>query len=150
MGVSCVVGFLFTLLPLRVEACPFDLPMISITVKDHLLDVEVAGTPEARACGLSHRRSLPADQGMIFVYPKETPLSFWMKDTEIPLSIAFLDDTGRILSIQDMVPMQTEERYRSPRPARYALEVNQGWFLEHGVEVGDVVRFQLPQVLKIH
>jgi len=150
MGVFCTTSFLFALLPFAVEACPFDLPVISITVKDHRLEVEVAGTPEARACGLSHRGSLPADHGMLFVYPKEGPLSFWMKDTKIALSIAFLDDTGRILSIQDMLPMQTEERYRSPQPVRYALEVNRGWFHQHGIEVGDVVLFQIPEVLNIH
>ena len=67
-----------------------------------------------------------------------------MKDTFIPLSIAFLDSTGRIMSIQQMDPNQTVERYRSPKPARYALEVNRGWFKMHHIEVGDKVAFYLP------
>jgi len=72
-----------------------------------------------------------------------------MKDTQIPLSIAFLDDTGRILSIQRMTPMQTNERYYSPQPVRYALEVNQGWFADHGIGVGDIVEMKLPVVIEI-
>jgi uncharacterized membrane protein (UPF0127 family) len=72
-----------------------------------------------------------------------------MKDTSIPLSIAFIDDAGRILSIQKMAPFQTEARYRSPGPVRYALEVNQGWFENHGVSIGDTVGMELPGSLDI-
>ena len=72
-----------------------------------------------------------------------------MKDTHIPLSIAFLDDSGLISSIQDMTPMQTDERYRSLQPVRYALEVNQGWFAAHGIGVGDLVEMKLPLVIEI-
>jgi hypothetical protein len=136
-------------MPPAAGTCPIELPFISAIVEGHLLQVEVAATPEARSCGLSRRTSLPADQGMLFVYPEPRLLSFWMKDTQIPLSIVFLDEAGRILSIQSMVPMQVGQRYRSPQPACYALEVNQGWFRQHEIEAGDVVRFQLPQVLNI-
>ena len=72
-----------------------------------------------------------------------------MKDTHIPLSIAFLDDSGLILSIHHMAPMQTDERYRSLQPVRYALEVNQGWFAEHGISVGDMLEMKLPVVIEI-
>lgn len=72
-----------------------------------------------------------------------------MKDTFIPLSIAYLDAAGKIFSIQDMVPLQTDEQYPSSQPAAYALEVNQGWFRSHGIEVGDVVEMKLPLVLNI-
>ena len=72
-----------------------------------------------------------------------------MKDTHIPLSIAFLDDSGLILSIHQMTPMQTDERYRSLQPVRYALEVNQGWFAENGIGVGDLVEMKLPVVIEI-
>ena len=72
-----------------------------------------------------------------------------MKDTHIALSIAFLDDSGRIFSIQDMTPMQTDERYFSLQPALYALEVNQGWFADHGIKVGDMVEMKLPVVIEI-
>ena len=72
-----------------------------------------------------------------------------MKDTHIPLSIAFFDDSGRILSIQDMTPRQTVERYHSLQPVRYALEVKQGWFVDHGIGVGDIVEMKLPVMIEI-
>jgi uncharacterized membrane protein (UPF0127 family) len=111
--------------------------------------VELATTPKARVCGLSNRVKLPENHGMLFIYPTLGPRTFWMKDTHIPLSIAFLDDSGLILSIHHMTPMQTDERYRSLQPVRYALEVNQGWFAEHGIGVGDIVEMKLPVVIEI-
>jgi uncharacterized membrane protein (UPF0127 family) len=132
-----------------VAACPRKLPTTLIDIKDARLLVEVAATPAARRCGLSLRSGLEKNQGMLFVFPATQPLTFWMKDTWIPLSIAFLDKHGRILSIQKMTPMQTAEKYRSPRPTRYALEVNQGWFEIHGVHEGDIVEFSLPIGLNI-
>lgn len=140
--------FLFSA-PLVSEACPKKLPSASVSINGLALRVEVAATPDARACGLSHRRTLPPDQGMLFVYPAPLPLVFWMKDTLIPLSIAFIDATGRIVSIQDMTPMQTDEKYRSPLPAPYAIEVNQGWFAEQEIQVGDTVAIKLPMGLNI-
>lgn len=139
-GVAVIAGFIYVLIATSAGGCPVELTFTSVVIKDYHLLVEVAATPIAGKCGLSHRISLPEHQGMLFVYPDPRHLTFWMKDTSIPLSIAFLDDTGLILSIQKMVPMQVEERYRSHFPARYALEVNQGWFAKHGIEVGDVVK----------
>jgi uncharacterized membrane protein (UPF0127 family) len=72
-----------------------------------------------------------------------------MKDTFIPLSIAFLDESGRIIKIEKMTPMQTEERYHSSQPVKYAIEVNQGWFGTHEIEVGDTVEMKLPIVINI-
>ena len=142
-------GLFLLLWSIPVQACDEVLPTTEITIKGESLYVELAATPSARACGLSHRSHLPEDHGMLFVYPSPEPLAFWMKETEIPLSIAFIDDGGQILSIQKMVPMQTETIYRSPGPVRYALEVNQDWFADHGIQVQDVVEFKLPVVLNI-
>ena len=89
------------------------------------------------------------DHGMLFIYPTPGPRTFWMKDTFIPLSIAFLDDNGRIISIQRMAPMQTDERYRSLQPVRYALEVNRGWFADHGIGIGNIVEMKLPAMIEI-
>ena len=103
--------------------------------------VEVADDTEEMARGLMGRTALADDAGMLFVYPEERELSFWMKDTLIPLSIAFMDGEGRIVDIQDMKPLDdTPPHYNSAEPARYALEVNKGFFDEHGVEVGDEAR----------
>lgn len=102
--------------------------------------VEIADEEEERQRGLMHRDSLGADEGMLFVYPEQRTLSFWMRNTRIPLSIAFADRRGVIVDIQQMDP-NTEELHRSRSPAMYALEMNRGWFREHGVTEGDRIRF---------
>ena len=130
-------------------SCPFELPTVRVAVKGHDLTIELATTPEARSCGLSLRDSLPANRGMLFVYAEPEILTFWMKNTRMPLSIAFIDTAGRIVSIQKMNPFPPTTVYASPVPALYALEVNQGWFEENGVGVGDVVEFSLPITLDI-
>jgi len=130
-------------------ACPIELPTTVISIKGHTLAVELAATPTSRRCGLSHREDLPQNNGMLFIFPDTRPRSFWMKDTFIPLTIAFLDKSGQISSILDMDPMQTDPQYQSVQPASYALEVNQGWFHAHGIEIGDMVEMNLPLVLNI-
>ena len=105
--------------------------------------VEVADNIFERARGLMYRTALGVNRGMLFVYPKEQRLSFWMKNTPIPLSVAFIDSKRRIIDIQDMKPLDDEPpSYVSAEPARYALEVNQGFFGGRGVRVGD--RVELP------
>lgn len=104
-----------------------------ITLKAH-----VARTPAERSKGLMFVNRLEADEGMIFVWDKATTGGFWMKNTPIPLSIAFIADDLTIIAIQDMEPQSLEQH--SPEAAyRYAIEVNQGYFSEHGVSVGDRV-----------
>ena len=105
--------------------------------------VEVADEMDEMQKGLMGRTALAEDAGMLFVYPEERELSFWMKDTLIPLSIAFMDSEGRIVDIQEMKALDdTPPHYTSAEPARYALEANKGFFAERGVEVGD--RAELP------
>ena len=105
--------------------------------------IEVADDTNEMARGLMGRTALAEDAGMLFVYPEERELSFWMRDTLIPLSIAFMDSEGRIVDIQDMKALDDEPpHYVSAEPAQYALEVNEGFFDERGVEVGD--RARLP------
>jgi uncharacterized protein len=106
--------------------------------------VEVADDLAEQAKGLMYRTTLGENRGMLFVYPDERELSFWMKDTLIPLSIAFIDSERRIIDIQDMKPLDDEPpHYVSAEPAQYALEVNQGFFEKGGVKVGD--RVDVPQ-----
>ena len=105
--------------------------------------VEVADDLAEQAKGLMDRTTLGENRGMLFVYPEERELSFWMKNTLIPLSIAFIDSERRIIDIQDMKPLDDEPpHYVSAEPAQYALEVNQGFFERRGVKVGDSV--ELP------
>ncbi len=102
--------------------------------------VEVARTPEETSRGLMGRKDLGRDDGMLFIFEKEDRHGFWMKNTLIPLSIAFIDKNGRIVWITDMKPL-TLESHVPPQPILYALEMNKGWFSSHGIKVGDVVRF---------
>ena len=97
---------------------------------------EVARTDGERAQGLMHRESIGEDAGMIFVFPDNALRSFWMQNTYIPLDIAFMDPSFKIVDIQQMDPMTTDP-HDSRAPAMFALEVNQGWFEAHGVQVGD-------------
>ncbi len=97
---------------------------------------EVARTPEQRERGLMFRETLPEGRGMLFVFDRPEVRSFWMKDTYIPLDIAFIDETFRIVDIQQMEP-RTEDPHISARPAMFALEVPRGWFAAHGIRVGD-------------
>ena len=100
--------------------------------------VEVADDPFERTRGLMYRKALGEDRGMLFVFPREQPLTFWMKNTLIPLSIAYIDSRGRLTDILDMKALDDEPpHYVSSEPVQYALEVNQGFFKERGVKVGD-------------
>ena len=120
------------------------LPVISMDVGGHRVRAEVARSPDEQSRGLRYRRELGKNDGMLFVYAEERRLGFWMKNTFVPLSVAFIDDDLEIVHIEDMVP-QTTESHRSPVPVRYALEVNRGWFEDNGVEVGAQVSFELPR-----
>ena len=105
------------------------------------VQVEIADTPEEWQTGLIGRSALAEEAGMLFVFEQEQILAFWMKDTLIPLSIAYIDAEGRIVDIQDMQPLD-ETSHPSAEPAQYALEVNQGFFEGRGVMVGDMA--ELP------
>jgi uncharacterized membrane protein (UPF0127 family) len=125
------------------------LPVVTVNVKGTQLKLEVAATPEARTCGLSRREVLPMSQGMLFVEPRPRIMGFWMHGTRIPLSVAFLDDAGRILSIQQMDTGNTTQTYLAPLPVRYAIEVSQGWFAQHLIGVGDIINIELPADLRV-
>lgn len=115
------------------------LPTRTLTIGGNALTVEVAATPESRATGLMNRFSLQTDHGMLFVFEAPQPLAFWMKNTYVPLSIAFVDRNGRIVNIEDMRP-QDESTHWSRAPALYAIEMRQGWFAARGIAAGDSVQ----------
>ena len=120
-------------------AAAADLPTAALTVGDYKVTAEIVVTPEQRALGLMNRFSLKPDHGMLFVFERSEPLTFWMKNTFIPLSIAFIGADGRIVNIEDMKP-QTEDTHWSKGPALYALEMRKGWFAEKGISPGAVVK----------
>lgn len=116
---------------------------VTIGANGHRLLAEVADTPEARTRGLMHRTALPADQGMLFLYPDDGHHCMWMRDTHLPLSVAFLDGRRVVLNVAEMAP-QTDTLHCAARPARYVLEMPAGWFDRHGVGVGTRLDFQVP------
>lgn len=111
------------------------LPTLKLSAGIHLITAEVANTYETRALGLMYRKSLGPNEGMLFVFPDVAVHCMWMKNTYVPLSVAFIDEQGTIVSIHDMQP-QTEISHCAARPARFALEMSQGWFAQKGIKPG--------------
>ena len=109
-----------------------------IVLEKYLSQIEVVSTLEDRNTGLMHRKSLPDDGGMIFVWDRKKIQCMWMKNTLIPLSVAYIEDTGEIIGIYDMVPLSMKS-VCSKKPVLYALEVNKGWFKKNEFHVGDFI-----------
>ena len=126
------------LFSLFVASCTSGLPRVKVLIKGVEFSIEVARTPAEQERGLMFRKTLGAHEGMIFAYDVDQHLDFWMKNTSIPLSIAFLSADGKILQIEDMKPFSVDTIH-SRIACRYALELNKGAFKEVGAEVGDVV-----------
>jgi len=124
------VGFTFA----QAQQMP-QMPRMVLQASFYRIEVEVAATQTNRMVGLMQRQRLGANQGMLFVFPKAERHCMWMKNTLIPLSVAFLDEEGRIVSLSDMQP-QTENSHCAAASARYALEMNQGWFSAKGIKPG--------------
>ncbi len=118
--------------------------IIAIVIGEHRLEAEVVATPEKRSIGLMFRDALPENRGMLFVFAGPYTGSFWMRNTRIPLSIAFISQEKRILNIEDMQPFDETTQHAPQGAAFYALEVNQGWFAARGIRPGDEVVFELP------
>lgn len=112
-----------------------DLQRATLQAGRQKISVQLARTPQQRQTGLMHRRSMPQQEGMLFVFDQPGVQCFWMKNTLLPLTAAFVDDDGTIVNLADMQP-QTETSHCSARPVRYVLEMNQGWFKRHGVKAG--------------
>ena len=121
--------------------------ILPINVAGIELEVELATTFEEQSLGLMYRDKLEENGGMLFVYPRENFLSFWMKDTRIPLSIAFIKADGRIIQIESMKPYSLDTHV-SKEKAKYALEMNEGWFRIHNVREGDTVKMPLTMYEK--
>ena len=113
-----------------------DLRITTAAGKNIRVMAEIADTEFRRMKGLMFRESMQENRGMLFVFEHEQHLSFWMKNTYIPLSIAYIDRRGVIMEIHDMKPLDTSITYPSKNPAKYALEVNQGWFRKHAINAG--------------
>ncbi len=143
MGLACALGVLGAQRLLGREGTATQLPIIPVTVGKTTVRAEVAADDLSRTRGLMYREKLGEDQGMLFVYPSSRPMSFWMRNTLIPLDIAYVDSGKKIARITSMRPL-TDDSHPSGGPVLYALEVNQGWFSAHSVKEGDELEFTLP------
>ena len=133
----CLILFFLWVIPITHSQTVLKIPLY---IGQKEIRVEVAKTPEERSYGLMGRKYLGKDEGMLFIFETEDYHGFWLKNTLIPLSIAFIEKNGRIVWITDMKPL-TLESHVPPQPILYALEMNKGWFSSRGIKVGDVVRF---------
>lgn len=117
------------------EAPQLHLPRVVLTAGMHRIDAQVAQAPDERKIGLMHRQTMPGHEGMLFVFEQPAIQCFWMKNTLLPLSAAFVADDGRIVNLVDMQP-QSLKSHCSAKPVRYVLEMNQGWFKQRGLKAG--------------
>ncbi|MBN9409325.1 MAG: DUF192 domain-containing protein [Burkholderiales bacterium] len=145
LAISLVVGVVTTVTSAPATAQPtttaaqgtpqLNLPRVRLTAGMHLIDAQVARTPDQQATGLMFRQDMPINEGMLFVFDQPRQQCFWMKNTLIPLTAAFVDDDGTIVNLADMQPLSTAS-HCSTRPVRYVLEMNQGWFARKGLKAG--------------
>src|SRR3990167_1534486 len=121
------------------DAPQMDLPRVKLSAGMHLIDAQVAATIEQRSTGLMFRRDMPQSEGMLFVFEQASVQCFWMKNTLLPLTAAFVSDDGTIVNFADMKP-QTTDSHCSAKPVRFVLEMNQGWFAKKGIKPGSRLR----------
>jgi uncharacterized protein len=133
-----VLGLLACSFAVLAQEAQMDLPRVRLSAGMHQIDAQVAITPEHRQIGLMWRKSMPQSEGMLFVFEQPAQQCFWMKNTLIPLTAAFLADDGSIVNLADMKP-QTTDPHCSKQPVRYVLEMNQGWFAKKGLKAGDKI-----------
>ena len=112
-----------------------DLARVELTAGLHRIDAQVAQTPSQRHVGLMHRKSMPPQEGMLFIFEQPGVQCFWMKNTLLPLTAAFVSDDGSIVNLEDMQP-QSEASHCSKKPVRYVLEMNLGWFAQKHLKAG--------------
>jgi len=127
--------FAFALAFAAAPALAQDLPVVQLSAGMHSIRAEVAADFSTRARGLMHRASMPANSGMLFIFDEPAIHCMWMKNTLIPLSVAFLDEAGTVINVADMQP-HSEQSHCAAREARYALEMNRGWFAARGIKPG--------------
>ena len=117
------------------EQPQMNLPRVKLASGMHQIDAQLASTHEQRMTGLMWRKEMPQHEGMLFAFEQPSQQCFWMKNTLLPLAIAFVADDGTIVNIDEMKP-QTLESHCSTKPVRYVLEMNTGWFAKKGIKAG--------------
>jgi hypothetical protein len=126
--------------PLQAAPKPqFDLPKATLTLGTNSLSAQIAADDPSRERGLMSRTNLAENEAMVFVFPQPRPVAFWMKDTPVPLSIAYVGPSGRIFEIHDLKPLDETAVPSASQAVTYAIEVPQGWFAKHGIMAGSAV-----------
>ena len=136
LWVSALAG-----VPALAQEGPQQLPTVTLGITFHTIKAEVAVTPKQHEIGLMHRTSMGPNDGMIFIFEQAGQQCFWMKNTLIPLSVAFIADDGTIVNLDEMKP-ETLQPHCSVKPVRYVLEMNKGWFSKRGLKAGTKVTGQ--------
>lgn len=131
---SCLLA-VFALPAWSQDTPQLQLPRVTLSAGMHLINAQLAATPEQRTIGLMFRQEMPANEGMLFVFEQPAGQCFWMKNTLLPLTAAFVADDGTIVNLADMKP-QTLDSHCSTQPVRYVLEMNKGWFAKRGLKSG--------------
>jgi len=139
LALSVVTSLAISLTLLSSAASATTLPTLPLQIGIYIVQAEIAADNESRARGLMYRTEMDTNKGMLFIFERPGVQCFWMKNTFIPLTTAFLDDQGKIVNMADMTP-QTEKPHCSKQPVRYVLEMNKGWFTTRGVKEGAVVK----------
>ena len=143
-----VAAMLAAALPVQAQDAPqMNLQRVKLLAGMHQIDAQVAANSEQRQTGLMFRKDMPQHEGMIFIFEQPTQQCFWMKNTLLPLSAAFIADDGTIVNIEDMKP-QTLDAHCSAQPVRFVLEMNKGWFVKKGIKTGSKLQGPLFQAQK--
>ena len=141
-------AFLATSLLVQADEAPqMKLERVQLSAGMHRVDAQVANTPDQRQTGLMFRKDMPQHEGMIFIFEQPAKQCFWMKNTLLPLSAAFVSDDGTIVNIEDMKPLALDA-HCSVQPVRYVLEMNKGWFSKKGIKAGTKLQGSLFQAQK--
>ena len=139
LGLVCLLqATLIQWVPATSSAQPLpqlELPRTTLSAGMHLIHAQVAATPDQRSIGLMSRREMPANEGMLFIFERPETQCFWMKNTLLPLTAAFVEDDGTIVNLADMKP-QTTDSHCSTKPVRFVLQMHQGWFDKRGIKSG--------------
>jgi uncharacterized membrane protein (UPF0127 family) len=137
-GLMALLPLCLSLLSGAARAQPgpqLELPRLTLSAGMHLIQAQIASTPDQRSIGLMSRRDMPANEGMLFIFERPETQCFWMKNTILPLTAAFVADDGTIVNLADMKP-QTTDSHCSTQPVRFVLEMHQGWFDKRGIKAG--------------
>lgn len=135
----CLAGLVLFGAPAFAQQAPQHLPVVRLIAGQHVINAQLARSEDERSTGLMFRETMPTGDGMLFVFERAGVQCFWMKNTLLPLSVAFLDEDGIVVNIDEMKP-ETLDSHCSSKPVRFVLEMNKNWFDSRGVKVGDKLK----------